>query len=160
MAGDAIAYAETLPGPTARDLGLQDVAAAAAQHGELTLALAVVDGRLSETWKASAFVTVGDGSARGGHVADVQTIAERLGNAADRDRVYAEPVSALVDKDRVEEANEIVEQIESATVQDVARSRISLGRRRRRTSPSSAKRSLGFNHEKRNWPPRRRWLND
>ena len=60
-------------------------------------------------------------------MADVQTIAERLGTGADRDRVYAGLVSALVDKDRVEEANEIAGRIESATVQDVARSRILAG---------------------------------
>lgn len=127
MADDAIAYAETLPGPTARDLGLRDVAAAAAQHGDLSLALAVVDDRLSEPWKPSGLLAVGDGSAAGGHVADVETIAEKLGNAADRDRVYAALVSTLVEKDRVEEANEIAGRIESATVQDVARSRILAG---------------------------------
>ena len=66
MADDAIAYAETLPGQFSRDLGLQDVAAAAAQHGDLTLALAVVDDRLSETWKAPALVAVGDGRREAG----------------------------------------------------------------------------------------------
>ena len=127
LADDAIAYAETLPGPTARDSGLRDVAAAAALHGDLSLALAVVDDRLAShgsrrgCWPlAMAAQEVGTWrtcrrSPQSWAMLPIATVSMPGWCRHSSKRIGSRRQPKSLDR------------IESATVQDVARSRILAG---------------------------------
>lgn len=118
LTDEALALAESMPTQISRETAFQDVAAATAKAGDLSLALNIVDHRIADSFKSAALVAVGIGCVQGGHVADAQTIAEKLPDATQRDRVYAALASTFVDKGQVDDARDAVDRIESSELRN------------------------------------------